>query len=160
MMVPLRINYVASRPINEKSSTELSNGFAMDDMQTSLTYRAFIDEMVSSARQSVSASRLATNGHTERTNDAALPLDPKELAQRDFCKRLTAGQKDIMTRLLTAERQAAVHDVLAYLEWAVSTERLQVVGAGGSFANDIEETMHGDFISRLAGHEWQAAAVV
>jgi hypothetical protein len=130
----------------------------MDDEQTSLTYRAFIDEIVSSARRSVSASRLAAHGHTERTNDADLPLDARERAQKDLCKRLTADQKDTLAGLLTAERQAAVHDVLAYLEWAVSTERLQVVGAGGSFVNEIEETMHGDFISRLDGFEWQPAS--
>jgi len=127
----------------------------MDDEHAGLTYRAFIDEMVSSARYSVSASRLAAHGHAERTNDAALPLDARELAQKDFCQRLTADQKIVLAGLLTAERQAAVHDVLAYLEWAVSTDRLQVVGAGGSFVADIEETMHGDFISRLAGYEWR-----
>src|SRR5438093_152161 len=127
----------------------------MDDEQAELTYRKFIDEMVSVARCSVSAGRIAAHGHTERTNDAALPLDTDETLRKEFCQRLNPDQRMILVQLLTHEREAAVHDILAYLEWAVSTERLSINGADGSFAGKAEETMHGDFISRSAGYEWQ-----
>ncbi|WP_367185881.1 DUF6547 family protein [Sphingomonas bacterium] len=131
----------------------------MSDEQAGLTYRTFIDEMVKDARQSVLANRIAAHGHTERTNDLDLPLEPDEVLRKEFCEGLGPDQKVILAHLLTEEREGAFHDVLAYLEWAVSTGRLSVIGAHGSFASEVEDTMHGDYISRLAGHRWQASWV-
>ena len=126
----------------------------MDDEQARLTYRNFIDEMVAVARPSVRVDRIAAHGHTERTNHAALPLDSEEALRREFCRSLGAEQRVILAALLADEREAAVHDVLAFLEWAVLTERLDITGADGSFSGKAEETMHGDFVSRAAGDEW------
>ena len=54
-----------------------------------------------------------------------------------------------------SEREGAVHDVLAYLEWATVTDALDMKGASEHFAGKADETMHGDLIARLAGWQWR-----
>jgi hypothetical protein len=127
----------------------------MDDTRADPTYRQFIDEMVVIARRGVRGDRIAAHGHTERANNGSLPLASDEALRKEFCLGLNPSQKVILSQLLLAEREAAVHDVLSYLEWAVQTETLSISGADGSFLGKAEETMHGDFIARSTGDEWQ-----
>lgn len=127
----------------------------MDNQQAPISYRLFIDEMVAVAQRSVSAERLTRHGHTERSNTAALPLTADERVKKQFSRDLSDGQKTVLSRMLVDERETAIHDVLSYLEWAIVTERLRLSG-DRSFLGEAEETMHGDFISRVSGHDWRA----
>jgi len=87
----------------------------MNDRQTQ-TYRNFIDEMVAIARRCVPADRIGAHGHMERTNDRALPLTAEEALRKEFCLTLSPGQTAILAQSLLDEREAAIHDVLSYLE--------------------------------------------
>ena len=120
-----------------------------------LTYRHFIDEMVAVARRCVSATRVRAHGHPVRTNESALPLDNEEAARKALFLTLDPSQREVLAQLLMSEREAAVHDVLAYLEWATATDALDMKAAGAHFAGQQQETMHGDFVARLAGNPWR-----
>ncbi len=120
-----------------------------------MNYRDFIDEMVALAGRCVSADRIRAHGHPVRTNESSLPLDGAEAVLKTAFLILTPPQREAIARLLVAEREGAVHDVLAYLEWATVTERLNIEAAGESFAGKPDETMHHDYVARLQGYEWQ-----
>ena len=119
-----------------------------------LTYRNFIDEMVAVARSCVLANRIRAHGHPVRTNEGSLPLDDMEAAQKALFLALSPPQREVLAQLLVSEREGAVHDVLAYLEWATVTDALDMMAAGEHFAGKTEASMHGDFIARLAGWTW------
>ena len=119
-----------------------------------LTYREFIDEMVATGRQSVTANRIREHGHPERVNESASPLDDTEAARKDLFLSLSISQREVLAGLITSEREGAVHDVLAYLEWAISTQGLKITGPEGAFVP--QETMHGDFVARCFGWSWES----
>lgn len=127
----------------------------MNDRIAQTTYRTFIDKLVITARSSMKADRLTAHGHTERANGHASPMRPEEATWRDLCLGLDASQKTALAQLLVDEREAAVHDVLAYLEWCVVTQKLQITGPDGPIFESAEESMLLDFVSRLGGHEWE-----
>lgn len=117
-------------------------------------YRAFIDGLVEVSRQNVDADRIRPAGHAERANTRDLPLSPEEQARKALLLSLPREGHEIIARMVEAERQAAVHDVLARQDWAVAAERMDLGAGGVSFADMAEETFHFDFIARAAGEDW------
>lgn len=117
-------------------------------------YRAFIDGLVEVSRLNVDADRIRAAGHAERSNTRDLLLSPEEQARKALLLSLPRDGREIVARMLEAERQAAVHDVLAHLDWAVAAERMDLGAGGVSFADAAEETFHFDFIARKAGEDW------
>jgi hypothetical protein len=120
-----------------------------------LTYRQLLDEMVAIARTCVRADRVKKHGHPVRTNETTLPLDAEEAAQKALFLSLSPRDRELLSRLIASEREAAVHDVLAYLEWATTTEALEIGSTAQPFAGKADETMRGDFVARLAGWAWR-----
>jgi hypothetical protein len=118
-------------------------------------YRGFIDQMVALADRNVSAGLIRKNGHGERQNERDLPLDASEQERKELLLGLSPAQRSVIAQMLVDERRAAVHDVMAHLEWAVSCSYLEMFGDGEAFAGQPDETMHGDFITRLEGEPWR-----
>ena len=117
-------------------------------------YRAFIDGLVEVSRLNVEADQIRANGHAERTNTRDLPLSAEEQARKALLLSLDRNGREIIARMLESERQAAIHDVLAHLDWAVAADRLALGAAGVSFADTAEDSFHYDFIARVAGDPW------
>lgn len=127
----------------------------MEYEQPKVTYRDFVDAMVSLAQVSVSANNIAAGRHMEPADLPEWPLTPEQAARKKFCLALPPNEKVLVAQMLVEERKGTVHDVLAYLEWAVMTKSMEIAAADGPVENTIEETMHGDFISRVMGYDWQ-----
>lgn len=117
-------------------------------------YRAFIDGLVEVSRLNVEADQIRANGHAERTNTRDLPLSAEEQTRKALLLSLDRDSREIIARMLEAERQAAIHDVLAHLDWAVAADRLDLGAAGVSFADAAEDSFPYDFIARVAGDRW------
>jgi len=117
-------------------------------------YRAFIDGLVEVSRLNVEADQIRAGGHAERTNTGDLPLSPDEQARKALLLSLDRDSREIIARMLEAERQAAVHAILAHLDWAVAADRLDLGAGGVSFADAAEDSFHYDFIARAAGDPW------
>jgi hypothetical protein len=64
-----------------------------------------------------------------------------EAAQKALFLALSPPQREVLARLLVSEREGAVRDVLAYLEWATVTDALDMIAAGEHFSNWIEHTV-------------------
>lgn len=117
-------------------------------------YRAFIDGLVEVSRLNVDADQIRANGHAERTNTRDLPLSADEQARKALLLSLDRNGREIVARMLEVERQAAIHDVLAHLDWAVAADRLDLGAGGTSFADLAEDSFHFDFIARVAADPW------
>lgn len=110
-------------------------------------YDDFIDAMVNLAGESAFVARLRMQGHAERPNWREIALDPAEDARRAFVASLTNDQREMLASLLLEERKGAVHDVLAWLEWARECVGLTLRDRKDDYAKTSRETFHGDFIA-------------
>lgn len=117
-------------------------------------YHDLIDGLVEVSRLNVVADRLRSTGHAERTNIRDLPLSDEEQARKALLQSLSREGREIVARMLEEERQAAVHDVLAHLDWAVASDRLDLGAGGVSFADQAEASFPYDLMSRCAGEPW------
>jgi hypothetical protein len=116
-------------------------------------YERFVDKLVDISAQSVAASRIRRTGHPVRSNDADLPLNDIEQRVKDMFLRLSAEDRNTFADVLLDERRSALHDFAAFLEWAIACDDMCIVWADGEIGIGYN-TMHGDFVGRLAGDEW------
>ncbi len=118
-------------------------------------YQRLIDEIVGIAQSDVTANRIRKNGHGERTNDDALPLEEHELAAKELLLSLSGQEREIVARMVEDARQYACHDVLAFLEWRHSVGGMDIVVDGVKLPKEpFFGTMHHDFVARLDGDAW------
>jgi hypothetical protein len=112
-------------------------------------YRRFIDEMLDLARRNVTAERIRTQGHAERPNWREVPLPDADRRRLEFLLSLDEEQRAMVAGLLERERIAAVHDVLAHLDWKASADALLLGDIDAWYSDVASETFHGDFMARL-----------
>jgi hypothetical protein len=111
--------------------------------------------VVAVARYSLSANRIRAHGHPVRTNEStAAPLDAVESARKTVFLALSPQQREVLAELLVWERAAAVHDVLAYLDWATTTDVIEMKATGEGSLFKSEDSLHGDYMARLTGWNW------
>jgi hypothetical protein len=115
-------------------------------------YRAFIDGCVEVASTEVLAERIRRRGHTERNNEAALPLDEKEAARKNVLLQLDSVGREVIAGVLEDCRRGAIHDLLAHMEWLMTCDNLRMSWKGVDLRPS--ETLHHDFISRAMGYPW------
>jgi hypothetical protein len=115
-------------------------------------YRTFIDGCVKVAGTEVLSERIRRHGHTERNNEAALPLDQNEAARKNVLLQLNPAQREVIAGLLEDCRRGAIHDLLAYMEWLMTCDGFTMSWKG----IDILplETLHYDFMARTMGYPW------
>jgi hypothetical protein len=113
-------------------------------------YDELIAGMVSVARSCVLAERIRRWGHAERPNWQDLPLPPDEEARKNLLLGMTPDQRELVARLLETERVGAVHDILADLEWRMTSDGLRMSCDGRDLGAEVRESLHGDFIGRIS----------
>ena len=124
----------------------------MADEAAVQVYRTFIDGCVDVARTEVLAERIRRHGHTERSNEAALPLEQNEAARKNVLLQLDPAQREVIAGLLMDCRRGAIHDLLAHLEWLMTSKGFKMSWEGVDICP--AETLHHDFIGRAMGYPW------
>ena len=117
-------------------------------------YKWFIDELVELSRVDISAKRVRMHGHPERVNDGSLPLNETEVRRKEFFQGLTADQAEMLAEMFDESRRSAVHDIAAFLEWALSCDEITMEREGKPIPSSPYNTMHGDFVCRFHGDPW------
>jgi hypothetical protein len=113
-------------------------------------YRAFIDGCVEVASAEVLAERIRRHGHTERNNEATLPLDQNEAARKNVLLQLNPVQREVIAGLLEDCRRAAIHDLMAYMEWLMTCDGFRMSWKGVDICP--LETLHHDFLGRAMAY--------
>ena len=110
------------------------------------TYKAIIDDLVSETRFHGNGSRLKKSGIYSSASD-------KE-KQNKFVDSLTPEQRGLLAEMLIDEREGAIHDVLAALEWWVTCREVVLTFRGEPLPVEFAEGMHHDFVGRCGGYDW------
>jgi hypothetical protein len=137
---------------DQKRAGKLSETTTMADDAAVQVYMAFIDGCVGVARTEVLAERIRRHGHTERNNEAALPLDENEAARKNVLLQLDPAKREVIAGILEECRRAAIHDLLAHLEWLMTADGFRMSWKGVDICPI--ETLHHDFIGRVMGYPW------
>ncbi|WP_143748378.1 DUF6547 family protein [Mesorhizobium carmichaelinearum] len=120
-----------------------------------LRYQKLIDEFVELASSEAIAGRIRKDGHSERTNDADLPLDLQEKARKAFLLSLSESNREIVAQLIEEARNRAVHDILSSIEWMHTCGGLDLIVEGHPLPKDpFWGSMHMDYVCRRAGESW------
>jgi hypothetical protein len=82
---------------------------------------------------------------------------PGHEEENRFVAGLNRSQRATLAKMLTVERQAAIHDVLAELTWWITVRDVGLTYRGRSMPVDLSGMgLHGDYIGRLDDWEWPA----
>ena len=110
-------------------------------------YKAIIDQLAAETSQGVSEKLVAEQGIFSRA--------PDERVFNSFVQSLSAEQRELLAKILHAERTATIHDVLAVLSWWVQTGGLGFTFRGEAMPVDLSGMgLHGDYIGRRHDWEW------
>jgi hypothetical protein len=123
-------------------------------MTTNSAYKLFVDELVELSRVEVTAKRIREYGHSERTNDAHLPLEKIEQQRKEFFLFLLPQQREIIAELLEEAYSGAIHDVASFLEGKLCSDDMRITWKGEDVTSSPYATMHYDFICRRDGDVW------
>jgi hypothetical protein len=118
----------------------------MDEQSPLETYKAVIDEMVGLS-PSLRARRVAMEGHYSDSPDHA--------EWNGFVAGLSDERRALLAGLLDEERQCAIHDVLAALDWWIVRYDINLTQRGERLPSRLGGTgLHGDYMRRLDGWNW------
>jgi hypothetical protein len=110
-------------------------------------YRAIIDELVTEISYGVSEKLLAEKGIYSKALD--------DEAFNSFARSLSTDQRDMLAKILHAERVDTIHGVLAALTWWLKVGGVGLTFRGESMPVDLSGMgLHGDYIGRQHGWEW------
>jgi hypothetical protein len=123
-------------------------------MTANSAYKHFVDELVELSRVEVIASRIREYGHSERTNDADLPLEEKEQQRKEFFLSMLPQQRKIVAELLVEAYSSAIHDVACFLDSKFCSDELKMTWKGEDVSSSPYATMHHDFVCRREGDAW------
>jgi hypothetical protein len=110
-------------------------------------YKAIIDELVSETSHGVSEMLVVQEGIFSRTVGNEL--------LNGFVQSLSTEHRQILARMLYAERTAAIHDVLAVLTWWLHAGEVGLTFRGEPMPVDLSGMgLHGDYVGRQDDWEW------
>ena len=110
-------------------------------------YRAIIDQLVAETRLHGSSRHVAEAGIYSNA--------PADGEFNDFIRTMTLAQREILARILLAERDRAIGDTLAALTWWISCHGVALTFRGEPMPEDISGMgMHCDYLARGDGWEW------
>ena len=121
----------------------------------SIAYEKFLDQMAEISMKAGTANEIRSEGHPVRTNEDDLPLEPGEQSLKSLFLKLTPEDREALAKLLVAERAGAMHDLAAFLDWAICCDELRIEWRGQSFPKFKGESFHHDFIGRLPENAWR-----
>lgn len=116
-------------------------------------YERFVDEMVQIGVSSAIVNRIRKSGHPARPNEEDLALDDAEQRLKTIFLQLGVEDRRALADALLQERQAGLHDFAAFLESEIASGDMSISWQGQEIGEGYN-TMHGDFIGRLAGDDW------
>ena len=73
----------------------------------------------------------------------------------DLFLRLSPDDRALLAEVVQDERKSGLHDFAAFLEWATSCDGMSIRWGGGDFGPSPFNSMHGDFVGRQHGDEWE-----
>jgi hypothetical protein len=110
-------------------------------------YKAIVDQLVRETSHGVSETLVAQEGIFSKA--------PAEEVFNSFVHSLSPEQREMLAKMLHAERTAAIHDVLAVLSWWVEAGGLGFTFRGESMPVDLSGMgLHGDYVGRQHDWEW------
>lgn len=110
-------------------------------------YKAIVDQLVTETSFGVSERLVAQEGIFSKA--------PNERAFNSFVQSLSDEQRELLAKMLHAERTAAIHDVLAVLSWWVQARGLGFTFRGELIPVDLSGMgLHGDYVGRQHDWEW------
>jgi hypothetical protein len=78
-----------------------------------------------------------------------------EKHMNELVRSLTTAQRAVLAEMLTQERSAGIHDVLAALTWWVICQDLAFTYHGEPMPVDLSGMgLHGDYVGRLSDWAW------
>lgn len=110
-------------------------------------YKAIIDEFVNETRRYGSSAHVATRGIFSKA--------PTAREFNEFIGILSLEQRELLSRMLQEERDAAIHDLLAALSWWIDCRDVGLTYRGEPMPVDLSGMgLHGDYIGRRDGWDW------
>jgi hypothetical protein len=110
-------------------------------------YKAIIDQLVDETRRFGASSHVAEDGFFSKA--------PAHREFNDFILSLSQSQREVLSRMLQAERDGAIHDVLAVLSWWITCRDVSFTVGGEPMPVELSGMgLHGDFIGRRDGWDW------
>ena len=110
-------------------------------------YKAIVDQLVRETSHGVSEKLVVQEGIFSKA--------PAEEVFNSFVDSLSPEQREMVAKMLHAERTAAIHDVLAVLSWWVEAGGLGFTFRGESMPVDLSGMgLHGDYVGRQ--QDWES----
>ncbi|MCH9808579.1 MAG: hypothetical protein K0U74_12685 [Alphaproteobacteria bacterium] len=123
--------------------------------QAAQAYKDFIDQAVETAcKPGFYGHWVSTNGRLPVGRDIlSKPRKENERFNR-FVESLDTDQRLYVAQLLSKERQEAIHEVLANIEWLITADGFGLTKNGMELDTEIYWDITHDFAGRLAGQRW------
>jgi hypothetical protein len=110
-------------------------------------YKAIIDQLVAETRIYGAGTQVAGKGIFSNA--------PDHQEYNAFIRSLSPGQRTLLARMLSEERDGTILDVLAALTWWLTTQDVGLTFRGEPMPIELSgEGLHGDYIGRRDGWEW------
>ena len=80
---------------------------------------------------------------------------PAHARFNEFIRKLSPEDRELLAEMLQAERDGAIHDVLAALTWWLTARDVEMTFRGEPMPVELSGMgLHGDFIGRRDGWDW------
>jgi len=124
----------------------------MDEPESPIdVYKAIIDQLVDETLRLGAGHQVATNGIFSNA--------PDHMPFNTFIASLSKPQKQLLARMLQAERHSAIHDVLAALTWWIDCRDVGLTFKGEPMPLQLSGMgLHGDYVGRCDDWEWPHTA--
>ena len=110
-------------------------------------YKTIVDQLVTETRISGSAFQIKQHGVFSNAADHA--------EYNEFICSVSDNQRELLSRMLSVERDGTIHDVLAMLTWWILTKGVGLTFHGASMPVELSGMgLHGDYIGRRDGWDW------
>jgi hypothetical protein len=110
-------------------------------------YKAIIDQLVDETRTGGAGFQVADNGIFSKA--------PAHGRFNKFIASLSDDQRKLLAEMLQAERDSAIHDVLAALSWWIDCRDVGFTFEGETMPVDLSGMgLHGDYVGRCDGWDW------
>jgi hypothetical protein len=110
-------------------------------------YKSMIDQLVSETRLYGSGLLVAERGVFSNA--------PDHREYNAFIQSLSPEQRTLLGRMLSEERDSAIHDVLASLTWWMTARDVGLTYRGEQMPIELSGMgLHGDYVGRRDGWEW------
>src|SRR5262249_12941296 len=110
-------------------------------------YKAIIDQLVDEVRVFGSAARLSEGSFFSNA--------PEDARFNEFIQKVSPEDRALLSEMLQAERDGAIHDVLAALTWWITTRDVGLTFRGEPMPVELSGMgLHGDYVGRRDGWEW------